>query len=115
MINILMVETDYVRHDYDMMIGFIVSRALRPGNISEQYNVCGKKGCRCKDDPPEKHGPYYQISYTRKDKSRSMFIKKEKIREVESQVEYYRLLKKLVDCWTDLAIELADMKMKDKN
>ena len=88
---------------------------LRPGSISEQYNVCGKKGCRCKADPPEKHGPYYQLSYTRKGKSRSMFVKKGKVAEVEKQVENYRLLKSLVDRWVDLAIELADLKMKEKN
>jgi len=88
---------------------------LRPGSISEQYNVCGKKGCRCKADPPEKHGPYYQLSYTRKGKSSSMFVKKEKVAEVKRQVENYRLLKSLVDRWVDLAIELADLKMKEKN
>lgn len=33
---------------------------LRPGSLSEQYNVCGKAGCRCKASPPQKHGPYYQ-------------------------------------------------------
>ncbi|MCP4614456.1 MAG: hypothetical protein GY845_37725 [Planctomycetes bacterium] len=86
---------------------------LRPGSITEQYNVCGKAGCRCKADPPQKHGPYYQLSYTRKGKSKSMFVKKENAAEVKRQVENYRLLKSLVDCWVDLAIELADLKMKE--
>jgi Family of unknown function (DUF6788) len=36
---------------------------LHPGSISEQYNVCGTLGCRCKDPKdPQKHGPYYQLS-----------------------------------------------------
>ena len=34
---------------------------LRPGSLSEQYNVCGNPRCRCKDDPPQKHGPYQQL------------------------------------------------------
>ena len=51
---------------------------LRPGSLSEQYNVCGKENCRCKADPPKKHGPYYQLSYTRKGKSKSMFVRKGK-------------------------------------
>jgi hypothetical protein len=42
---------------------------LRPGSLSTQYNVCGTPGCRCKATPPEKHGPYYQVSFTRKGKS----------------------------------------------
>ena len=33
-----------------------------PGSISEQWNVCGTPGCKCKDPAnPEKHGPYYQL------------------------------------------------------
>jgi hypothetical protein len=31
---------------------------LRPGSLSKQYNVCGNPRCRCKEDPPRKHGPY---------------------------------------------------------
>lgn len=30
---------------------------LRPGALSLQYNVCGNPSCRCKADPPLKHGP----------------------------------------------------------
>src|ERR1035437_2224180 len=50
---------------------------LRPGSLSTQYNVCGSPGCRCKATPPEKHGPYYQVSFTRKGKSSSKFVRKE--------------------------------------
>ena len=31
---------------------------LRPGALSMQYNICGNPSCRCKADPPLKHGPY---------------------------------------------------------
>ena len=50
---------------------------LRPGSLSTQFNVCGTPGCRCKATPPEKHGPYYQVSFTRKGKSSSKFVRKE--------------------------------------
>ena len=50
---------------------------LRPGSLSTQYNVCGTPGCRCKATPPAKHGPYYQVSFTRKGKSSSKFVRKE--------------------------------------
>ena len=39
--------------------------SMLPGSLSEQWNVCGTPGCRCKDpDNPVKHGPYYQLSFT---------------------------------------------------
>ena len=52
---------------------------LRPGSLSKQYNVCGNPNCKCKATPPKKHGPYYQLSSTRKGKSRSKFVRKEDI------------------------------------
>lgn len=87
---------------------------LRPGSLSEQYNVCGKPGCRCKADPPKKHGPYYQLSYTRKGKSGSVFVKKEDAVRVKRQVKNYALLRSLVDRWIDLAAELADLRLGKK-
>jgi len=27
-----------------------------------RYTSCGKPGCRCQGDPPQRHGPYYQWS-----------------------------------------------------
>ena len=49
---------------------------LRPGSLSEQYNVCGNPKCRCKEDLSKRHGPYHQLSFTRKGRSRSKFVKK---------------------------------------
>ena len=34
------------------------------GSVLERYTVCGSQGCHCHDEPPVKHGPYFQ--YTRK-------------------------------------------------
>lgn len=35
-----------------------------PGTLTERYTRCSSPGCRCKADPPARHGPYY--SWTRK-------------------------------------------------
>ncbi len=35
---------------------------LHPGSLSQQYNVCGNPKCRCKEDPPRRHGPYYHLN-----------------------------------------------------
>jgi len=38
-------------------IGFII-----PGSLVERRTSCGKPGCRCQADPPQRHGPYWQWS-----------------------------------------------------
>ena len=85
---------------------------LRPGTLSKQYNVCGVAGCRCKASPPKKHGPYYQISFTRKGRSGSRFVRREELATVKRQLKNYARLRKLVDEWIDLGTELATLRVK---
>ena len=33
-----------------------------PGSLTRRYTYCGKPGCRCQADPPQPHGPYYQLT-----------------------------------------------------
>jgi hypothetical protein len=84
---------------------------LRPGSLSTQYNVCGTPGCRCKADPPQKHGPYYQVSFSRKGKSSTKFVKKEDLPAIRKQLKNYERMKALVDLWIDLATELSNLRL----
>jgi hypothetical protein len=69
---------------------------LLPGSISEQWNVCGKAGCRCKSkDNPQKHGPYQKLSFTILGKSSTMFIKKDDLGEANKRIVAYGKFKKL--------------------
>jgi hypothetical protein len=85
---------------------------LRPGKLSQQYNVCGKAECRCKADPPQKHGPYYQLSFTRKGKSSSQFVRKEDLAVVRRQLRNYQRLRELIDRWIALGMELSRLKLQ---
>jgi hypothetical protein len=87
---------------------------LRPGSLSTQYNVCGTPGCRCKASPPEKHGPYYQVSFTRKGKSSSKFVRTEDLATIRRELKNYEVMKTLVDRWIDLATELSNLRMANK-
>lgn len=69
---------------------------MLPGSISEQWNVCGRPQCRCKDpDKPKKHGPYYQLSFTVGGKSSTMFIKKGDLAEARRRIRRYQKFKTL--------------------
>jgi hypothetical protein len=72
---------------------------LRPGTLSQQYNVCGNPTCRCKADPPQKHGPYYQVSYTWRGQSRTHFVREEEFPHIQQQVANYERLRALVGQW----------------
>lgn len=80
---------------------------IHPGSLSEQYNVCGKPGCRCKDSQyPQKHGPYYQLSYTWRGKGQTRFVRAERLAEVRQKITNYKRFRELSDQWVDVAVEL---------
>jgi hypothetical protein len=79
---------------------------LRPGTLSAQYNTCGTPGCRCKDNPANRHGPYWQLSYSRGGRSRSESVRAEHLEQVRAEVATYQTLQALVAEWVDTAIDL---------
>ena len=87
---------------------------LRPGSLSKQYNVCGKPECRCKANPPRKHGPYYQLSFTWKGKSHSQFVRPEDVGVVKQQLRNYRRLRQLLERWIDLGMELSRRRLQQQ-
>ena len=81
---------------------------MRPGSLSEQYNVCGTPGCRCKDPKkPRKHGPYYHLNYTWRGRSRTEFVKAEAVAAVRDQLANYKRFRALCTEWVDVSLDLA--------
>jgi Family of unknown function (DUF6788) len=82
---------------------------LRRGSLTRQFNVCGNPTCRCKSDPSQRHGPYYQLSFTHNGKSTSQFVREQELPEVQQQVRNYERLRALVDEWVALGAERAQL------
>jgi hypothetical protein len=87
---------------------------LRIGSLSRQYNVCSSPGCRCKASPPRKHGPYYQLSYTRKGKSTTRAVHRGKLTEIRRQLRNYAKLHDLIERWIDAGTQLSTLKTAEK-
>jgi hypothetical protein len=86
---------------------------MRPGSLSKQYSACQKPGCKCVDAvKPQKHGPYYQISYVHRGKSTTQFVRPQFVPEVRRQLAAYKKFKALTEQWVTLALELSKLKME---
>jgi hypothetical protein len=85
---------------------------LRPGTLTQQYNVCGTPGCRCKANPPEKHGPYFQLSYSWRGRSSSESVLAQEVARVRKQLRNYQRLRALLDDWITAGIELARLERR---
>jgi hypothetical protein len=87
---------------------------LRPGSLSEQHSACGNPNCRCKENPAKRHGPYDQISFTRKGGSRTKFVRRPHLTDVKKQLKNYAQLRSLVDSWVELSSELCQLRLEEK-
>ena len=108
-VRVLQRQIDKIKRD------LVQLDSLRFGSLSKQYNVCSTPGCRCKASPPDRHGPYYQISYTRKGKSSTRSVKREDLAEVKKQTRNYAHLRDLVERWVDLATELSELQLQQRH
>ena len=74
---------------------------MRPGSLTRQYK-----------DPQHHAGAYWQISYTRRMKSRTEYVRREWVKELRRQIATHRRFKRLVDQWIDLGIEHSRLTMQ---
>jgi len=74
---------------------------MRPGSLTYQYQK-----------PKERKGGFYQISYTHHMKSRTEYVRKEFVKDIRRQITAFKKFRKLVQEWTDSAIEQSRLIMK---
>lgn len=74
---------------------------MRPGSLTRQYK-----------DRKNKTGAYWQISYTRRMKSRTEYVREEWLEEIRRQIATHKRFKRLVDLWIDLEIERSRLAMQ---
>lgn len=67
---------------------------MRPGSLTRQYK-----------DPQHRVGAYWQISYTRRMKSRTEYVRPQWVKEIRRQTVTHKRFKRLIDQWIDLSIE----------
>jgi hypothetical protein len=78
---------------------------MRPGSLTKQYR-----------DPKKKIGPFYQLSYTHKMKSRTEYVRPLFVEKIKLEITAYKRFKKLMGKWIDLAIEKSKLQIHiDKN
>ena len=88
---------------------------MRPGSLSKQYSVCGVKNCRCKDPKkPQKHGPYFKLSYVNQGKGNTKFIREPFVKQIERETTQYKKFKELTAEWITLSMQRSDIEIKFK-
>ncbi len=69
------------------------------GTLLRRTKVCGKPGCRCAQDPRERHGPYYE--WTRRHRSALLHrvVSAEQAQMIRMAIRNHRAILKLLHAW----------------
>jgi hypothetical protein len=74
---------------------------VRPGSLTRQYK-----------DPRARTGAYYQVSYTYRMQSKTMYVRPPFVPAVRQQIRDYHTLKQLIERWVALGIEYSQLSMR---
>ena len=74
---------------------------MRPGSLTRQHR-----------NPETRTGAYWQISYTRRMKSRTEYVRKEWVTEIREQIATHKRFRRLIGQWGDLRIEHSQLTMR---
>jgi hypothetical protein len=79
-----------------------------PGSLTIRHTRCSSAGCRCRQDPPLLHGPYY--SWTRKidGKTHTRLLTAEQAERYTPWFEDARKLRALINQLEALSLRLAE-------
>jgi hypothetical protein len=84
-------------------IGFVV-----PGTLSERYLRCTHAGCRCHDDPPHLHGPYWYWTRKVDQKTVSQVLSAEQVADYQAWFDNRKRLRDLVHELEDLGVSAIE-------
>jgi hypothetical protein len=85
-------------------VGFI-----SPGSVVSRYTSCGKPGCRCQADPPQRHGPYYQWSRALAGKTVSRRLSEDQAQLYQGWIANRRRIEQLIAQMEQTSAAAADL------
>ncbi len=81
---------------------------FHPGKITKQLVKCGKKNCKCQDTQnPQKHGPYFMLSYANGKKNSTVFLKQDEVQLAKKWLSEFEQFKKTSEDLVNAYIQLA--------
>lgn len=94
-------ESEYARIKARIRdVGFICE-----GSLVERWTSCGKPNCRCTSDPPQRHGPYYQLTWKERGKTVTRRLPAEQAQLYQAWVANRRELEALLQKMREISWE----------
>ena len=85
----------------------------RSGTVTRRYTRCGTAGCKCHDDPPQPHGPYYQWTAKVDGKTVTRRLTAQEATLYKEWIANDRQMRKLIQQMRQVATKAGELKIKE--
>lgn len=86
-----------------------------PGSVIRRDMRCGKPGCRCKADPPQLHGPYFQWTRKVNGKTVTRLLTEDQLSRYQGWFDNARKLRRLLAELEALSLKAFEQTEGDKS
>jgi hypothetical protein len=86
---------------------------VSPGSVVRRFMPCGKPGCRCQDDPPRLHGPYWQWSHKVAGKTVTRRLTPDQARLYQQWIANRRRIDQLLAQMEQVSSRAAEILLRD--
>ena len=101
--------------EYDELKGQLFKQGyVLQGSLTERWNQCGKPECRCKDDPQARHGPYYQLSWKQRGKTKSMYLDADQVQLCKEWIANHKELDRILKSLHDVSLRMVNLRKTAK-
>ena len=88
-------------------VGYIAA-----GSITHRHTRCGNSNCRCRADPPQMHGPYWQWTAKVNGKTVTRRLSQTEAELYQGWIDNDRQLRAITAQMRDIAAEATDLILK---
>jgi hypothetical protein len=90
-------KTEFDRRYDALKRRLILVGCIAEGSLAKRFITCGNPACRCRKNPEQRHGPYFQLTWKRKGKTVSRFIPPSLAPRFQRWIENRRTMESIIE------------------
>jgi hypothetical protein len=103
---------DYERRYRELAAQLAEIGLISSGSVTHRYTHCATPGCKCHDDPPHPHGPYYQWTAKVSGKTVTRRLNAHEAKLYQEWIANDRRMRRLIVQMRQVAAKASELKIK---
>jgi len=84
---------------------------ISSGSVTRRFTQCAARGCRCRADPPQPHGPYYQWTAKIKGKTVTRRLNAGEAKLYKEWIDNDREMRRLIAQMRQVAAKASEIRL----